>query len=373
LTFDTALPDRPEPVLAEQGDLGGTIGVLTFHRCINYGSYWQARCLVDGLRTQGRDAVLLDHACRAIERTEWRAAMQPLLPKRSSRADIRAYARKVGRFQRAIEELPLSSGFSLHRPDRMQRCDLVIVGSDEVWNFSHPWYGGRGLFFGRDMPAARVVSYAASFGNYDAEASIDPHWAEQLRRFAAISVRDDNSRRLVETAIGKVPPLVLDPCLQFPPQVDKEGVTGEPFVAVYGHSFSESFGAMVRRWADRRGLLLLSIGYRNDWAHEQRLDADPFDFARLIAASAAVVTNFFHGCVFALLNARPFACAVSPYRMNKVRDLASALGAERHLLHDEDGERRLAALLDEPLSSRIPAAIDHLRGQSDRYLKSVLA
>ena len=23
-----------------------TIGVLTFHRCINYGSYWQARCLV---------------------------------------------------------------------------------------------------------------------------------------------------------------------------------------------------------------------------------------------------------------------------------------------------------------------------------------
>ena len=26
-----------------------SIGVLTFHRCINYGSYWQARCLAEGL------------------------------------------------------------------------------------------------------------------------------------------------------------------------------------------------------------------------------------------------------------------------------------------------------------------------------------
>ena len=30
------------------------IGVLTFHRCINYGSYWQARSLVEGLRSRGR-------------------------------------------------------------------------------------------------------------------------------------------------------------------------------------------------------------------------------------------------------------------------------------------------------------------------------
>ena len=37
------------------------IGVLTFHRCINYGSYWQARCLVEGLRDRGFEAELLNH------------------------------------------------------------------------------------------------------------------------------------------------------------------------------------------------------------------------------------------------------------------------------------------------------------------------
>ena len=55
------------------------IGVLTFHRCINYGSYWQARCLVEGLRARGLDAVLLDHDSPRANRAEWRCAFQPML------------------------------------------------------------------------------------------------------------------------------------------------------------------------------------------------------------------------------------------------------------------------------------------------------
>ena len=33
-------------------------GVLTFHRCINYGSYWQARCLMEGLRRRAASDAL---------------------------------------------------------------------------------------------------------------------------------------------------------------------------------------------------------------------------------------------------------------------------------------------------------------------------
>ena len=55
--------------------MGKKIGVLTFHRCINYGSYWQARCLVEGLRARGHDAVLLDHDSPQVNRAEWRCAL----------------------------------------------------------------------------------------------------------------------------------------------------------------------------------------------------------------------------------------------------------------------------------------------------------
>jgi polysaccharide pyruvyl transferase WcaK-like protein len=372
------MPDQRSTKDSRQGPVRGPsrIGVLTFHRCINYGSYWQARCLVEGLCREGHDAVLLDHVSASVGRTEWRCALQPLLPTRSPRADIAAYAQKVRSFHRAIEALPLSRPFPLERPEAMDPFDLVIVGSDEVWNLTHPWYGGRPIFYGSGIPATRVASYAASFGNYDAEAGLALHWAERLGNFAAISVRDFNSGRLVRGAIGQDPPLVLDPCLQFPPPNQSAAQAAEeerPYVAVYGHSFSDWFGRMARRWAQRRGYRLVSIGYRNDWADEQRIDSSPFDFARLIGQAVAVVTNFFHGCVFSLLNAKPFVCAGAAYRINKVRDLARALGDERRLMFADPGERQFAQLLEEPPSSSVLQAIDHLRGESSKYLRAVLA
>jgi hypothetical protein len=50
------------------------VDVLTFHRCINYGSYWQARCLVEQLRSRGHEAGLLDHDRRCVRRAEVRCA-----------------------------------------------------------------------------------------------------------------------------------------------------------------------------------------------------------------------------------------------------------------------------------------------------------
>src|SRR4051794_24764307 len=94
----------------------GRIGVLTFHRRINYGSWWQARQLVEGLRARGLDAVLLDHDDAAINRAEWRCALQPLLPERVPKAGLPLYARKTRKFIKAIAELPLSQRFALDRP-----------------------------------------------------------------------------------------------------------------------------------------------------------------------------------------------------------------------------------------------------------------
>jgi Polysaccharide pyruvyl transferase len=356
-------PERPGKPLK--------VGVLTFHRCINYGSYWQARSLLEGLRARGHQVVLLEYECPETDRTEWRCAMQPLLPTRSSRADIRAYASKTRLFQAAIAALPVSAPFPLREPEAMEPCDLVVIGSDEVWNLCHPWYGGYDLFWGHGLPAPRVISYAASFGSY--EAGIDERWAERLRAFDAVSVRDENSRRLVSAALGREPALVLDPVLQFPIAIPSHMESAaEPYAALYGHSFSPAFGAAARRWAEGRGLKLVSIGYRNDFAHEQRIEADPFEFTRLIAGAEAVVTNFFHGCVFALLNEKAFACAITPYRMNKIRDLTALLGAEAHLLREDDTPERFAEVLDRPLSPAIVDAIVRLRAQSEAYLKTAV-
>lgn len=347
------------------------IGVLTFHRCINYGSYWQARSLVEGLRRRGAEAVLLDHDSPRVNRAEWKCALRPLLPAPTPPTDHPLYARKARKFFQALAKLPRSPTFPLERPGDMETYDLVIVGSDEVWNLSHPWYGGLPLFFGDGLRAKRLAAYAASFGNYDADAGLDHRWSASIAAFAKVSVRDENSRRLIRQSTGFDPALVLDPCLQF--GVPREAAGEERVLAVYGHSFPSWFQAAVRRIAAERDLRVVSIGYRNDWADAQWLTAGPEDFARFMASSAAVATNFFHGCVFAIANGKPLACAASDYRRNKVTDLLALTRAERHLVSEATPKSEYRRLLAEPPRPEIGKSVAALRRRSDAYIADVLA
>jgi hypothetical protein len=350
------------------------IGVLTFHRCINYGSYWQARCLVEGLRARGHDAEILDHDSQPVNLAEWQCALQPVLPTAVPKSDFPLYREKILGFFRAFNSLPLSPRFQLENPAEMEEYDVVVVGSDEVWNLSHPWYSRCPLFYGDGVRAQRLIAYAASFGNYDANNGLEQTWAEKLRHFAMISVRDENSKIIVRNALGEEPEMVLDPCLQFPiePEERPNENLRQPYVAVYGHNFSEPFAREIRRWANEKQLPLISIGYRNDWADEQWLTADPHDFAHFMARSAAVATNFFHGCVFALANARPFVCEASPYRRYKLQGLMAKIGGEKHLVTEGTPASVFKACLGEPLDAEIIQKIEGLRQTSDVFLQRAL-
>jgi hypothetical protein len=350
------------------------VGVLTFHKCINYGSYWQARCLVEGLRSHGHEAELLDHHCALIRQAEVRCAFQPKLPERTPRHELRAYGAKARRFVDAISRLPLSRRFPLHEPQAAGRYDAIVVGSDEVWNFRHPWYGSKPIFFGEGLRAERLVSYAASFGNHSAWDGIDPAWARKLSRFSAISVRDQNSWHLVRNGTDREPPVVLDPCLQFPePIYAADGVGTGDYAVVYGHVFPDWLADRVRAWADKRGVRLLSVGYSNAWADEQRIGSSPLEFARLVAGARAVVTNFFHGCVFALVNGKPWVAAPSDYRVIKIPDLASTVSAEHRIVNEATPQAELSELLDTPMLPDVADRIAERRVSSAEYLDAALS
>jgi transposase/polysaccharide pyruvyl transferase WcaK-like protein len=348
------------------------IGVLTFHKCVNYGSYWQARCLVDGLRRRGHDAELLDHDCNCVRRAEARCALQPKLPERTPSQELPRYRAKTRRFVDAIARLPLSRRFSLHQPEAAGRYDTIVVGSDEVWNFRHPWYGSKPIFFGDGLNAGRLVSYGASFGNHSAWDGMHPEWARKLDRFSALSVRDENSWHLVRGGIGREAELVLDPCLLFPPRV-RRAPAPSPYALVYGYGFPPWLKSLAREWARNAGVRLVSVGYSNDFADEQRISDGPVEFAQLMAGARAVITNFFHGCVFALLNGKPWATAPSEYRSIKIPELAATVGAGHRLVGEGTSERVFAELLDTPIKEQVNARIAQLRAHSEAYLDAALS
>jgi len=350
------------------------VGVLTFHNCINYGSYWQARCLVEALRARGHDAELLDHDCRCVRRAEAKCALQPKLPERTPRRELRHYRLKTRKFIDAIAELPRSPRFSLHEPESAGRYDAIVVGSDEVWNFRHPWYGSKPIFFGDGLKTERLVSYAASFGNHSAWDGIDPTWAGKLHRFSDVAVRDENSWHLVRSGTGRKAELVADPCLLYPSAANVEPQEEvPPFAVVYGHDFPAWLKTLARRWAREAGVRLISIGYSNDFADEQRIAEGPMEFARLMGGAQAVITNFFHGCIFALLNGKPWAAAPSDYRAIKIPDLATVVGAQHRVVDSQTCGHTFTELLDNPIGDAVATRLVELRQRSETYLNAALS
>ncbi|QRR00288.1 polysaccharide pyruvyl transferase family protein [Dyadobacter sandarakinus] len=348
-------------------------GILTFHRCINYGSYWQARCLTEGIQLRGHEATLIDHDSRRVNLSEWKCAFRPVLPTHVPESDYPIYREKIEKFFKEFDKLPLSPRFDLDQPQTMDYYDVVIVGSDEVWNLHHPWYGGHPFFYGDGIRADHLISYAASYGNYPAASGIDAHWAEKLKNFDHISVRDENSQEIVRNALGIEPVIVLDPCLQFEVHPDdRQDPYQKPYLAVYGHNFTTDYIEKVTNYARRKNLPLISIGYRNDWADEQWMTADPHDFAHFIARAEAVATNFFHGCVFALRNERPFAAEVTSYRSLKVQGLLKTVGASQHLVWEDTGQDVVDTIFSQPLDPAVTRNITAIRKTSDAYLDQAL-
>jgi hypothetical protein len=145
-----------------------------------------------------------------------------------------------------------------------------------------------------------------------------------------------------------------------------------PYVLVYGNRYRQELITAARDWARRRNLRIISVGYRNDWTDESLISAGPHDFVRLYREASAVVTTYFHGCVFSLRYRRPFVAQLSDYRANKVRGLLTLLGAT-HRIFDPANPENVDTLLSTPVERSITDTIDRIRSASRAFLNKCLA
>jgi hypothetical protein len=167
--------------------------------------------------------------------------------------------------------------------------------------------------------------------------------------------------------------VVLDPCLQFPDAIRTDPGHKGNYALVYGYGFPRWLEDAVTRWSRRASVPLVSVGYFNGWADEQRAGAGPTEFASLVAGARAVITNFFHGCVFALVYGKPWAAHPSDYRSIKIPDLAALLGAQERLVDERTSDASLQELLDTPLEAATVSRIAERRERSGAFLDAALA
>ena len=181
------------------------IGIITFHASHNYGSMLQAWALQTYLIGLGHDVELVNFRS-AIQKTIYHkplslarvdvalASLKRLLLFPSS---IKPLYKKWYLFEDFLrQEFKLSKecGSFSDLARETHNYDLLICGSDQIWNTNAPDSGGA--YYGNWFKG-RKISYAASMGQYPEKCNAG-YLKEQIKGFEKISVREERTKAFLQ-------------------------------------------------------------------------------------------------------------------------------------------------------------------------------
>ena len=318
------------------------VGILTFSEENNYGAMLQAYALQETVAGLGhaveiirypRDPELLQHYRHLYWRMRSLRRYVPLLI-----ADF-VYERFRRKYYRRS---PLCRNESELRQNAT-RYDAIIVGSDQIWNYEllaeHALGSTYFLNFAEGLNFRRI-SYAASVGcpNQPTSAPADiPRW---LNRFNNLSVREDFSCKVVGEWTGRTNiPVVADPTLlssfsSFPVKVPRR--LPQKFILVYpvpgyGISIGNATLSAIKRKIKLPVVAIVATAHTDfefPGADIYVRTASPPQFIAMFSRASYVLTNSFHGTIFAIKKRIPFSTYVEAdsSSAHRIYDLTTRYG-----------------------------------------------
>lgn len=308
------------------------VGIMSMQRIFNYGSSLQGyglRRLIEGLADDVQvsfvdyepgDILVKDQSASAPSSKFGRAF-----------AKVREYNQVDAKLSDRLRFLNHKRTYAARNfpligitpePNRNLDLDVQVIGSDEVFNCvqSNSNVGYSRDLFGHNSPAKQVISYAGSFGNTTLEKldafGIRRDLEEDFSKFAAISVRDENSAMIVEALTGQRPTVNVDPVLAYDfmsleSRIPKERQYAGKYVIVYGYGgrLNHEENEILRAYARGIGAEILCFGGVQECC-DRFIDCDPFELLAYFRDAEAIVTDTFHGTIFAIINNRPFATII---------------------------------------------------------------
>ena len=250
-----------------------------------------------------------------------------------------------------------------------------VCGSDTV--FAVPEFGfDDGFYASYPVMRDNAVAYAASFGDYDIEESQLPELKKRLNNFKAIALRESDKKELVESLVDRAVYKVIDPTLLLTPHeynsILEEPDISEPYLLLYSRRGDEKMQNFAERIAQENGLKIveISLNAQNAPRHIMRYDAGVEEFLGLVKNASLVVTNSFHGMIFAVQFKRPFYVFSRKLCDTKIQELLDLLGLQERLI--SESSVRVTEIDNEIDYDEVHRRIDLARGMSVDVLASIL-
>jgi len=296
------------------------IGIMTFHRPINYGALLQAYALQQTMLSLGAECEIIDYRNPLMEELysvktfdkchRIKDYISWILRSSSEKTTHEAYEK----FRR--EYLILSPKIYVDATG-LSSCnneyDKIISGSDQVWSYKALNFD-KNYFLDFIFNKGMKCSYAASFG----VDTIPEEYTEEYRRLLSdylfLSVRERQGCDLVYNICGIRPEQHVDPVFLLSPDIwaERIGCTTQKnrYILVYSFELTDTMKKFIENLSikfdcqvfvlGRPFRRILNVPYKNIY------NISPKEFVKYIFNASYVVTNSFHGTAFSILFNKEF-------------------------------------------------------------------
>ena len=214
------------------------------------------------------------------------------------------------------------------------KFDCIIVGSDEVWNFKDT-KGNAPLKFGEGLDCKKLIAYAPSVGKTEPGEELPDYVVNGIKKFKALSARDDLTFELGKKITGTEPTRVLDPTFlgEFP-RADLKAPKKPYILFYYCEKLPSEILDQIFAYAKEHDLAVYGAGECDKRYTDITVNLTPFEWVEMFRNADYVFTGTFHGAVFSILNRRQFKVYLTnESRIKKVGALLSELGIkEREII-----------------------------------------
>lgn len=195
--------------------------------------------------------------------------------------------------------------------------DCYVVGSDQVWV---PGCCPMSFVPFSKREGVKKITYAASAGNvtWMDEEDLQKQCVELSKSFSRISVREGSLKIKAEKILGRKVDLVLDPTMllsadKYKSLVPDESSTSDK-IFTYVLDKTEEKDRIIHSLSEKIGLPIIS-GFTVDTSKRiKNVLPSVEDWLNGMNSSRYVITDSFHGCVFAIIFNKQFFVVINKNR-----------------------------------------------------------
>lgn len=364
------------------------VGIVTTNFAVNYGARLQEFALMTAIHELGYDCAVLNY--KPIAGLHGRGITYSFESLQSSVNSIlkivnHSYRSALRRREARFEEFDdlyikldpkVPVGLAELR-EAAERCDVLICGSDQIWNrniFSDEVFY---LPFGK-AGEIQKVAYAPSIAEILSEHQYK-EIAERVRGFKALSVREEEAACKLSNYVGREVKTVVDPVFLLSEDHWRSMMTPvdvpQKYILSYEIASDKRYGAILKALQARTRLPIVNINSRpyNKYNSEYVFtDLGPRQFIWLLANAEHVCTSSFHATAFGLIFKRKMTVVANSRRSTRHETIMRRYRMHHRLITEDIAPEAAVADADVGFEER-DSDMTNLIDEAYLFLRDALA